>query len=350
MKKSTNKVTILDIAKELNLSKATISYALNNNIKKVSPSTVKTVQNKAKRMGYSTNYLAKSLRKNRTKNISILLGELGDNGNDKIVNGIDNVLLPDYTAVIMSHTDVDKPQPGDPFSMKLESRKIKAILERRDEGVICQPYPFAVDQYKILTEANVPLVLIRELYDMDGLEQSAVVEWDSGSAAKVAVQHLIDTGFRKIGFIGVQHGLPSDEDRFTGYKEVLSNAGLALNDDWVLWAKSYSHLQRKIGTCLRRCYSKPDAFFALNDTIAVSAYSLFIDMGIRVPDDIAIIGMGDLYASKPLGISTVKEPFEEIGRTAAECLLQLMANPLELPEHRSVHCNELIIRKSTQNL
>jgi len=234
------------------------------------------------------------------------------------------------------------------ISKETEERKIESILQRRDEGVICQPSPYTKKGYELLQKWQLPTVFVGSvLDDMSGLDNVSYVIWDCGSAAKRAVQHLINTGRKRIAFVGGIHGVESDQIRFNAYSQVLQEAGLAVRDDWVVWHQ----LDRPITTDMLNSLfnngvEKPDAIFAINDSFAALIMELLLELDIKTPEDVSVIGMGDLRITRACGITTMREPLEEIGMEAAKILVELMKNPAHEPIRKRLYCNDLIIRRT----
>jgi len=185
---------------------------------------------------------------------------------------------------------------------------------------------------------------------MTGLKGVSSVTWDDAPATKEAVEHLISIGRRRIGFFGARHGVTSDSSRFKAYKNTLEEAGLAVNEKWVFWGDSYKSLTLEQ---LKKIYEqpgeKPDAFFVINDAVAVRLLDLMYMLKLQAPDDIAIIGMGNLPASAMglINLSTMDEPIEEIGCQAAETALELISSPRKGPVHKRIKHNKLKIRRTT---
>jgi LacI family transcriptional regulator len=144
----------------------------------------------------------------------------------------------------------------------------------------------------------------------------------------------------------------SDLRRFNAYKGTLDEAGLPFREEWCVWA-SLKQLEFSPQECLKHLFSSgsecPDAIFALNDSIGIAVLECFDRMGVRVPEDVAVVGVGDIMISRyrRMNLTTIVEPLEEMGRVAAETVLDLIDNPSQKPIHRIVNRSELVIRKTT---
>jgi len=344
--------SIIDVAVESGFSKTTVGYVLAGQAKegRVADKTAEKVRDAAKKLGYIPNHWARTLRKKRTGMISVLFPSLELSWAARVMIGIEKTFIPKgYTPVITLYGVWVKDDQLVDFNSGIDHAKIEMVLQRRDEGVICQPSPRVRQGYVLLNEQNVPMVLIGSLMDnMEGLENVNSVIWDCKPAAKTVMRHLIKTGRKKIAFVGGRHGVQSDAARFEAYKESLKEASLPINPRWIVWADLESPLTVDlIKPMFADSSDCPDAVFAINDAIAISVLDMFRILGLRMYDDVALAGMGDLPVTNTSGITSVKEPIEEIGRISAEILLEILKDPHRKPTHRKVSCNELIIREST---
>lgn len=346
-------VTVTAIAKEVGLSAGAVSFVLSGQAKKrgISDNTADIVRRAAIRMGYVPNYWAQSLQSSRTGLISILFDSLEMNWAGRIMDGVTEVLSEG------SHT----PVLGLYYKMPLLERDITGIkhreilgaLKRRDEGIVCTPRMQVREDYKVILNHGLPLVFIgATLNDMSGLDRASSVSWDCGPAAKKVVQHLIKSGRKKIAFVGAHHGVVSDQTRFDAYKSALQEAGIPFNEKWVVWGPAYASVSiEDIKTLFEDESDKPDAIFAINDSVAITLLEMLDFLGINVPSDVSLAGMGDLSITrvKNVGITTVNEPLEEIGSKAARLLLNLAENPAMKPVHLKIVGEDLKIRRTTNN-
>jgi len=344
--------SIMDVAAESGYSKTTVGYVLSGQAKKgrVADKTAQKVKTAAKRLGYIPNHWARTLRKNRTGMISVLFPSLEMSWAACVMMGIEKTFIPKgYTPVITLYGVWVKDEGIAHFDSRIDNAKIEMVLQRRDEGVICQPSPRVRQGYVLLNEYNVPMVFIGSLMNnMEGLENVSSVIWDCKPAAKTVMRHLIKTGRKKIAFVGGRHGVQSDAARFDAYQESLQEASLPINPKWIAWADLESPLTVDlIKPMFADSRDRPDAIFAINDAIAISILDMFKILGLRLHDDVAMAGMGNLPITNTSGITSVKEPTEEIGRISAEILLETIKNPNRKPTHQKVSCNELVIREST---
>lgn len=334
--------TVSGIAESLGLSPSTVSFVLTGQADKrrVSPKTADRVRETAKRLHYVPNMWAQSLRRQRTGVVSILLGSLEHGWAQHTVIGAEGVLNEhDYNYIIsIHHWDHDR-----------EEQELELLLKRKDEGIICQPVLRSRENYYEVIQHNIPLVLLDILPDMPGV---SYVTWDSGPAAKVVVEHLISIGRRRIGFVGAKHYSLMTTARHRAYQQTIEEAGFENRQQLQCLDLVFDENSEIVDTSsLRRMIEneKPDALFCLNDAIALKTVQLLSNLGIRVPDDIAIAGMGDLPISHDFaaGLTTVREPIPEVGQASAEVLIELINNPQKGPIQKLIKSNDLKIRRST---
>ena len=140
---------------------------------------------------------------------------------------------------------------------------------------------------------------------------------------------------------------------YKGFAATLASVGLHSEPAWCMHIVYPQTVERFVEELLERDGPRPDAFFATNDAIALSLLSVLEGSGVMVPDDMAIIGLGDFPISSAYGgrygagLSTVRQPLVEIGQQAAEVMLQLIRSPRTKPVHRLIESNELVIRRTT---
>lgn len=342
-------VTELSIAEKAGVARSTVSRILNNQGKKyrISDKTVEHVFRVAKELNYTPNTMARNLRLQKSSNISLLVGDLGSDWAQCMLNGIEPVLDKNgYSSFIAIHR----------WDVERERKECNSIISRRDEGVICQPIPFSTN-YKLLFDQNVPVVFVSDA--IDDLENTKVsyVIWDSAPAAKVAIEHLIEIGRRRIGFIGVRHQTLSTKARYASYCKTLDEAGMEIKQELVVQditiadmvKDSTGVITKAVERLIRHSPVYPDALFVMNDGIALVVLEVLWKLGIKVPDDIAVVGMGDLpiAGNHAIGLTTVKEPLEEMGRMGSDLLFELLQNPGKGPIKRLCHSADLKIRKTT---
>jgi LacI family transcriptional regulator len=337
-------VTTQSIAEKLGVSRATVSIVLNGRAKqrKIRPETTRKVLEAAREMHYVPNQTALNLRRQRSGIVGVLLANFRMDWAERVMSGLLEVFDPrGYCPFVAAHR----------FEVERYRRELTAALQRRDEGVICHPLPGHEDLYREFARVGMPLVFIGDVpVELPG---SSYVVWDSGAAARAAVRHLVEMGRKRIGYIGFEYPLKMSLARFEAYQEVLRETDLLLNRQWMISPPAQMKTSAILDLALKRMFAPgrahPDAIFVLNDGLALPALEALAQRGIRVPDDVAVMGMGDLPLTGHQGISlsTVREPCEEMGHEAAETILKLIAHPKRAPIQRALTLCELKVRRTT---
>ncbi len=340
-----NGITLYDVAEHVGFSKSTVAYVMSGKAGDVgvAQKTIEKIEAAAEELGYVPNYWARSLARRSSGMISVLLSGLWGGWADEVMHAISQTLrTKTYTPFLAADWE-------DPL---LFEKEVSATIQRRDEGVICHSFIGEARQYARIVDSGIPLVFLGAIpLHLEGLPGVNSVLWNDEPAVGTAVRHLVDTGRKKIAFLGAKHGVRSDRRRFAAYEKAIGEAGLELREEWQGWIGMEQFPDSPALENMERLFAPgkehPDALFALNDAIALDVLLMAEDMGIRVPDDLAVIGMGDLPIAKNVHLSTMHEPLRELGAAAAQMVLELIDNPEKKPLHREIDCNELVIRKST---
>jgi len=343
--KKKNTANLNDVAQHVGLSKSTVSLILNGKAASVglAQKTVEKVEKAAKELGYMPNYWASSLARRSTRNVTILLGGLSGDWGDQIMFSISQALMAQSYYPLLA---------ADWHNPELFEHIISATIQRQDAGMICHSPTGTVEQYVQLIENKIPLVFLGDIpHFLSGIPEINSVVWDDEQAVKTAIDHLVNTGRRKIAFIGANHGFISDHRRLAAYEKALEEAGLEVRKDWQIWMKVGAHSLAMERDLLERLFAsendRPDALFSLNHGVSVETLQAAHDLGIRIPEDAAIIGLGDFPIIKAAGLSAVREPVHELGEAAVQMVLELIKKPNQQPLHKKISCNDLLIRKTT---
>ncbi len=340
-----NSVTLYDVAQRVGLARSTVAFVMSGKAADVglAQKTIEKVEAAAKELGYVPNYWASSLARRSSDIVTVLLGGLSGDWSDQIMYSISQTLTAEsYVPFLAADW-------RDPI---LFEKMVSATIQRRDAGMLCHSPTGTVEQYSAIIENGIPLVFLGDVPDfLSGFPQINSVVWDDEQAVTTAIEHLIDTGYRKIAFIGADHGFISDHRRLAAYEKALEEGGLEVRKDWQGWMKvetlSFSLAREILESMFAPGKERPDALFALNHAVALEILQVAAEMGISIPGDTALIGLGDLPANRFAGISTMREPVLELGEAAARMLMELIEDPDKQPLHRKISCNELLIRKTT---
>lgn len=334
-----NEPTIYDIARKLNIAASTVSRALNNN-PIVSEQTRLLIVKTAHEMGYRPNSMAANFRTKRSNTIGIVLPLINRHFFSSVISGVEDVAYKNGFTVTIS-------QSNDNFEK--EEKIVHTYFSNRVDGVIIsigmQTKTF--DHLRLISERNIPLVFFDRV--TDEIQAHKIVVDDYNGAYK-ATSHLIEHGSKQIAHIGGPLNLKIYEDRLQGFKDAMKAAGLKVNESMLI----HNSLTREDGTnaiiTLMNAKLKPDAIFCANDTTALSAIIYLRSIGIKVPQDIAIVGFSNEPFSEVVtpSISTIRQPGFEIGRKAAELLIAEIKSKSKTHQYQKIVLpTELIIRESS---
>lgn len=305
-------VTLKDIAESLDVSVVTVSKVLRNQ-GKISAATRERVLRRAKQLNYQMNWVARSLVTRRTFTIGLLLPEFTHPFFAEIARSAAQVLRPHGYHVITSYFDEDP---------ALELSEADALLARQVDGLIiasAQPL-HQLDMFLRIQARDVPYILVDR--PVKGLD-ACFVGADNVAIGRVATDHLIAQGCVQIGHLrGPAMGIASE--RFQGYRQALKKAGLSPNRRHVVDggrddATGYAAMKG-----LLQVTPLPDGMFCFNDPVAIGASKAIREAGLRVPQDIALVGAGNVHYSDQLAVplTTIDQGTDQVGTRAAELLLE----------------------------
>lgn len=307
-------VTIYDLAKALNYSPSTISRALKNH-KSINKKTIKKIQKTAEEFGYRPNTLAAGLRKNTTKTIGIMISRINRPFIASLIMGIENEARKANYNVIITQSD-DK--------YENEVNNAKALYDARIGGLIVSLGMETKDtsHFDVFVKQNIPLVFVDRV--PEGFNSYRVII-DNYMAGYRATKHLIEQGCKRIAhFAGAQH-VNVYNLRKKGYLDALREKGLSIDEDLIISLKTMSMEEgKKAIKKLLKLENPPDGIFSANDTAAVSAILYAKEKGIKIPEDLAIIGFNDDPVSRIVepSLSTVSHPAIKMGEISTQKILE----------------------------
>jgi LacI family transcriptional regulator len=310
------KTTIVDIARAARVSPATVSMVLNGK-PGVGRSTRAEVLRLARRLHYAPNLVARSLVKRRSKSVALMVSHTRNPIFPEIASGVEGVLRGyGYSLYLISTWD-------DP---EVEAREIQEIKSRGIDGIITSASLVSGPHLGALLDEGYPVVAV--LRRPSGLRRLDYVGVDNVKGAAVAVKHLARLGHTRIGVISGPPTTSTGLERLEGALRALRDCGLALAPGLSYkgdFSRECGHdaARRFLGLPPRR---RPTAVFAANDSTAMGAFEAVLEAGLRVPEDLAIVGFNNVEATswKTFEITTVEQHPHEMGRRAAERVVQLI--------------------------
>jgi len=308
-----SKVTILDIARELNITAATVSRALNDH-PGIRESTKQAVRDTATRLNYKHNKIASSLRLGKSNIVGVIIPSAEINFFGSVVHGIEKVAAENnYTVLIYQSNEL----------YEFEKKGVQTFLQSRVDGVLASisKETINLDHYSEIRNRGIPLVLFDRTDDKLGVSSVVV---DDYAGAFQATSHLIEEGCRKVAHIAGQQHVNIFNLRLKGYIEALNVHNIPLNEDFIVYGKVSIESGRE---CMKQLLSgpvRPDAVFAVEDFTALGAIQAIKAAGLRIPEDIAIIGFANEAFGEYLtpSLSTVNQQTVTMGEEAARLLFE----------------------------
>ena len=335
---SVEQITLKDIAKRLNVSPSTVSRALKDN-PEIGESTRKAIQKLAEELNYQPNAVALSLRKRKTFTIGVVVPEIVHYFFSSVISGIeDEAHSNNYQVVLCQSSE----------KYEHEVRNLKTLAQSQVDGILISHSKETRDFEHIweLRNKGVPVVFYDRTVPNVDLAHVAV---DDVEGAFQATNHLIEVGCKNIVHMYGPMHIDIHEARFEGYKKALKKHAIPLRDELVVAADNFQMGQTAIDQLLAN-KTAFDGLFAVNDMTAVGAMKAMKRAGIRIPEDVAVVGFGDDSALSEMvdpALSSVYQPGFDMGRKAAQLLMQIIDDKNGTDPQKIQLKTELHIRESS---
>lgn len=325
MKKQSYNIDISTVAKAAGVSAATVSRTMNHP-DLVNPTTLKKVERAIRKTGYIRNRAAQTMHGRRSATLGLVVPTVNYSIFAEMVQSFSDAASElGFTLLLATHG----------YDLDIEYRVLRKLLEHRVDGIALIGLDHSADTYRLLASHDVPVVAAWSYCDDAPI---SCIGADNREAGRLAADHLLALGHRRIGFIFPPTG---DNDRARGrlqaVKTAIENAGIVIPDSWM--AQSLYSIANSKNACLD-LLSRDEALTGVicgNDIIAQGAISAAMQLGLHIPKDLSIIGIGDFAGSADLypALSTVQIPAHEIGAQAAQYLVDQVADP---DERRIIRC------------
>lgn len=308
-----HRTSLKDLADQLGVSIATVSRALRNS-HEVGEEMTRKVQALAKKLNYRPNPFAQSLRKEAPRMIGVIVPNLVTHYYAAVLDGIEDYAQRQGYSVISANSHEDHVR---------EARAVSNFLDMHVEGIIACLAQDTIDYspFELLYKMGEPLVFFARTCLEDKFSQ---VVGNGDEAAQEATQHLIDTGSRRIAFIGGPNNLNMVRRRKHGYLQALRENNIPIDRDLVLCGKIDFDVARNATLKILQSDKRPDAILAFNDIITYAAFDAIKTLNLRIPQDVAIIGFtdGDTAAFVTPKLSAIMDQAHEQGVRACELLMR----------------------------
>jgi DNA-binding LacI/PurR family transcriptional regulator len=330
------RVSLKAVAESLGLSPTTVSLVLNDApaASGIPQETKDRVFTAAKNLNYRPNYLARSLRAQRSYTVGVIVPELSDGYSSTVLSGVEDYLLQaGYFYFVASHR----------HQTELIEEYSQMLFERRIEGLIVIDTPYAKNR-------EIPVVSISGSSSGEGITNIAL---DHDRAAYLALEHFVSLGHRQIAFIKGQSFSSDTEIRWRSIVKAAKAFNLTIDPKLVSQLEGSSPSPELGYIAAQQILSGKLPFtglFTFNDVSAIGASRALREAGLRIPQDVSIVGFDDIpssaFQNPPL--TTVRQPLWYMGKLAAETILRRISSPANVPYPKRLAVEpELVIRQST---
>ena len=335
------KTSLKDIASQLGVSTALVSYVINNKEKeaRVSVEMAEKIRKVAAELNYRPNLIAKSLKSGRTNTIGLIVADISNPFFSSVAKRIEDEARKHGYAVIFGSSD----ESADKLELLID-----VFQNRQVDAFIIAPTEHTEKQIKALQKSNVPVVLI-DRYFLNVEADS--VQINNFQAAYNAVDHLIKNGRDKIAMMAYDTGLLHMQERINGYKKALKDNGIKLKPSWLRKA-SYKNIASDVATEIEGLLHpvlEVNAFFFATNSLAVESLKIINRSGINVPDDLGIISFdeSDAFDFFYSPVTFVSQSVEDIGKAAVTLVRERIADNKRKHDKVVIEA-KLIIRDSSR--
>ena len=326
------RVTLSDVAREAGVSAKTVSRVVNKE-SAVDPATAARVTEVVERLGYRPNELARSLKGRRSRTIGLIISDVSNPFMASCAQAIESVAQEHGHALILCDSHAN---------LRTEGSYVGLLMQRQVDGLLLVPAHGRDEQLKAEQQSGLPVVAFDR--PAEGVQTDTVLA-QNRAGTREATEHLIWHGHERIAFVGDVRHFYTARKRLEGYKEALQTANLEPLHH--LDAHTIE-LAEEATKNLLEAPDRPTALFAANILTTLGALRAIEDLGLRVPEDIALIGFDDFELAHVLRprFTLVRQPTAELGRRAAELLFDRLGDQSPPEPQRLVLPTELVIRES----
>lgn len=326
--------SIKEVARLARVSTATVSRVLNNH-PHVKPHLKERVLNAVQTLDYHPSNIARSMRKQSSKIIGIIIPDINNPFFTAVVRGAEDIALDKEYKVFLCNSDRNPDK---------EKMYIKLLAMERISGAIIVPYK--EENLQPLVKLDIPFVFIN--HTLPRLRVDSVV-LDNFKGAYEATRHLIELGHLRIGLINGHKNSPVQAQRSIGYQKALLDSGIEIDPDIIVSGEFNADDAEKAADQILAHPNPPTALFSLNNTMTIGTLKSITKHGLMIPKEISIIGFDDMpwlsFFTPP--ITVVQQPTYEIGTSAAQLLFDRIENPETSEVKNLVLDPKLVIRNST---
>ena len=337
--KKTPHITLEDIARQLDVSRVTVSKALRGH-PDISSEMTKRVRKAADELGYSPNIIARSLSSRRSNMIGLVVPKIAHFFFGSVIESIYNTAFEHNVETILTVSQENAER---------ERKHLQTLVSMRVDGIIISISQETkdLDIFRWIKQMRIPLLFLDRRPDPPLPGFSSVLVDDRGGTLR-AIDHVVAIGYRKLGYIGGSPHINIGKERFAGFALGLEKHGIPLRNEWVIQGgfgrdDGYNGFMQ-----LHRSGELPEFIFAVTYPVALGVYEAAKVLGVRIPNDVDLMCFGDSDVSRFISpsLSCVNQPTLELGSKAVELMLAIIANPDTAGDQHVTVPTDLILRET----
>lgn len=338
-KMKNKQVTIRDLALKLNISISTVSRALRD-ASDINQETKREVMELARKLNYEPNRIAQSLRIKSTKTIGVIVPEISLYFFSTAISGIQEAAAENgYSIMICQSME----------SFEMEKSNVHMLVSNRVDGLFISlsGQTESYDHLHSVLNKDIPVILFDRICDIPGVSKVTI---DDYKGAYDAVEHLVQTGCKKVAYLGGPPHLLISQQREKGYRDALTKNNIAVQNEYILHCNLMPKETDTIINRLLDMSDRPDGFFCFNDPVAIRAMVILKERNIKIPNEISLIGFTDEPIASLIdpSLTTVAQPSHDMGYKTFELFMNQISDPDGWKPETFVVPTELIKRKSTR--
>jgi LacI family transcriptional regulator len=333
-----NSASVIDVARHAGVSVGTVSNVLNRP-ERVARATRERVLAAIDQLGFVRNEAARQLRAGRSRTIGLVVLDIGNPFFTDLAAGVEAAAAEAGLSVVLCNSGED---------LAREERYLNVLQEQRSFGILITPVSTKMTRIDEIREQGTPSVLV----DRGASGRRCSVSVDDVVGGQLAATHLIQTGHRRIAFVGGPMSLNQVSDRLRGARQAATEAGLAPDRIIVIETPALNVSEGRASATRIAAMPKsrrPTAVFCANDLIALGVLQEMTRLRLSVPHDLAIVGYDDIdfAAAAAVPLTSVRQPRAQLGDAAAKLLIDEVLNPAEHTHRQVVFEPVLVVREST---
>jgi LacI family transcriptional regulator len=328
--------TIRDVASHAGVAPITVSRVINDS-DYVSKATRKRVEAAIEELGYVPNMLGPSLRFQQTMTLALILTDITNPFWTTVARGVEDVAQANGYSIILCNTDESEIK---------QEQYLDMLLRRRIDGIMLVPARSVAEPIHAIQKQNIPVVILdRQIPDME----VDTVRADSEDGAYQLTNHLLSLGHRQITMLAGPKSVSTAVDRVSGFRRALGNAGMGDSTPQIYWGVFTIESGREMARQALADSPRPTAIFAGNNFLAIAAIQARRKVGLRVPEDMALVTVDDIppaYTIDPF-LTVAAQPALEMGQKAAQLILARVTGELNDECQNIVLPTQMIVRSSS---